>query len=393
MQTIPAYAYLLPLVLLFGIGAATALIATADLRAAARGPPHEPRRSAACRPPRSRWARVRVDATGRCCEGPASAREALDHARASTRRIMMAIGMVVIAAIVGAPGLGRDGPRRPAAPRRRCGAERRDRDRGDGDRPRPGQRMRGVVRDRACGVKPRRSSGESSPGKQIGDHRRGGDGGRRAHRRGTCSCSRTSPRLDTSPSPTPTNTAVEWIQTRRSGDLTSAISDFLADLLPGPDPRPASGRSPGGCSRAAWRSSPGGCHRMEARAVHRLRSSAIGCSACGTDAMDTLSQVLVVVVIALLLAIPIGVAASRGAIGSRSGSCDPILDAMQDDAGVRVPRPGDLLVQARSRARRDRVGDLRLAGGHPDHQPGDPPGATQHRGGRDAPTARPRGRA
>ena len=81
MQTIPAFSYLLPLVLIFSIGTTPALIAGDHLRAAPGGPadrPRAPRRPAEL----ARGRRcVRLDAMAAAVPGAPAAREALDHAR------------------------------------------------------------------------------------------------------------------------------------------------------------------------------------------------------------------------------------------------------------------------------------------------------------------------
>ena len=123
----------------------------------------------------------------------------------------------------------------------------------------------------------------------------------------------------------PTNTAVEWINST-FGNLTSAISDFLViycldpirDLLQGIPWWMLAG----GLALLAWRLTG-----WKLALFTVLAFLGIGLLGMWDDAMDTLSQVIVVVVIALLLAIPIGVAASRSDRLERI--LRPILDAMQ----------------------------------------------------------------
>ena len=136
MQTIPAYAYLLPAVLLFGIGNPPALMATLAfalppaIRLTALGIRGVPETSLEVADV------VRLHRAAAPAAGAGAAREALDHARgepddhdgARHRRDR---------------GVRRrrrarpDRARRAAAAQRRSGAERRHRDRRDGDRARP----------------------------------------------------------------------------------------------------------------------------------------------------------------------------------------------------------------------------------------------------------------
>jgi glycine betaine/proline transport system permease protein len=123
----------------------------------------------------------------------------------------------------------------------------------------------------------------------------------------------------------PTNAAVDWIN-QTFGDLTSAISDFLViycldpirDLLLGLPWWMLTG----GLALLAWRLTG-----WKLASFTALAFIGIGLLGMWNDSMDTLSQVVVVVVIALILAIPIGIAASRSDRFERA--LRPLLDAMQ----------------------------------------------------------------
>ena len=86
MQTVPAFAYLLPLVLLFGIGAATAIISTLifALPPAVRlDQPGDPRRA---RRPRSRWRARSARPGARPCARSSSPWRSRRPCSVSTRR-------------------------------------------------------------------------------------------------------------------------------------------------------------------------------------------------------------------------------------------------------------------------------------------------------------------
>ncbi len=189
-QTLPAYVYLLPLVIFFSIGVATALIATVIFAL----PPLVRLTSYGIRGVPSSSLEVGT-AFG------ATTKQVLRKIQVPAREpsimlgvnqaLLMAFGMVVIAAIVGVENLGREVLERSATPGRRCRAERRDRDRRPGHRARPGER----------GVEHPRPRHEGSGGGACSDGRsRGGSSWRwRSPRRsprcwsaGTCSSSRTS---------------------------------------------------------------------------------------------------------------------------------------------------------------------------------------------------------
>jgi glycine betaine/proline transport system permease protein len=131
-----------------------------------------------------------------------------------------------------------------------------------------------------------------------------------------------SPRIDLV---TPTNTAVEWIQTNLEW-LTSAIGDFLilycldpiVDLLLGVPWWMVAGFF----AVAAWRFSGWKLAVFTGSAF-----LGIGLLGMWDDAMDTLSLVVVTVAIALVIAIPLGMLAGRSDRLERA--LRPVLDAMQ----------------------------------------------------------------
>ena len=152
----------------------------------------------------------------------------------------------------------------------------------------------------------------------------------------------------------PVNDAVDWI-TRTFGGVTAAISDATVKYALDPLREPADRRCRGGWSAAvaallAWRA----VAAMEPRACSSFCCiAAIGVLGMWDDAMDTLSQVIVAVVI-------VGRASrSRSASGAaRSDRVQrvlrPFLDAMQTMPQFVYLVPVDGPVRRRARARRDR---------------------------------------
>jgi glycine betaine/proline transport system permease protein len=322
MQTVPAFAYLLPLVLLFGIGAATAIISTLIFAL----PPAVRLTSLGIRgvPPTALEVASSFGSTRR----QTLRKVQLPMGKPSTmlgvnQTIMMAMGMVVIASIVSAPGLGRDvldGLKQLNV----------------GEALNAGLAIvaMAVVLDRvsfAWSIRDRTRKptidlfGRSFSRKQgaiiallvtvaavvIG---------RQVLQQQVWPESFTFSIADAA------NATLDWMETTFS-TVTNLISDWmikymldpLRDLLLG---------EPwwiiiGGTGVLAWR-------------LSRRISLGVSCAACmlaigvmGTWAlaMDTLSQVLVAVVLSIAIAIPLGVASARSD-GFQQG-LKPILDAMQ----------------------------------------------------------------
>ena len=78
------------------------------------------------------------------------------------------------------------------------------------------------------------------------------------------------------------------------------------------------------------------------------------------DAMETLSLVLVALVLDLVVGIPLGIAAYRWRIVDQI--LRPFLDFLQTLPGVRLPDPGGGALRRRQRGRRQRLADLRAPG-------------------------------
>ena len=131
-----------------------------------------------------------------------------------------------------------------------------------------------------------------------------------------------SPRIDLV---TPTNEVVDWIQGNLSG-LTSAVGDFLILYCLNPIVNLLVGipwwMVAGGFALIAWRFAG-----WKLAAFTGAAFLGIGLLGMWDDAMDTLSLVVVTVVIALVIAIPLGVLAARSDRLERV--LRPALDAMQ----------------------------------------------------------------
>lgn len=322
MQTVPAFAYLLPLVLLFGIGAATAIISTLIFAL----PPAVRLTSLGIRGVPS--TALEVSGSFGSTRHQTLRKVQLPMAKPSTmlgvnQTIMMAMGMVVIAAIVAAPGLGRDvlnGLRLL--------------DVGEALNAGIAIVAMAIVLDRvsyAWSIRDRRLKPTLELFGRSFTRRQGAISavlvtlaavviGREVLRQ------QVWPESLTISVAEPANEALDWMQSTFSG-ITNTISDWLIkyaldplrDLLLG---------EPwwiivGGTALLAWR-------------LSRRFSLALFCGGCvlaigllGTWdlAMDTLSQVLVAVVLSIAIAIPLGVASARS--DRFQQALKPVLDAMQ----------------------------------------------------------------
>ena len=322
MQTVPAFAYLLPLVLLFSIGAATAIISTLIFAL----PPAVRLTSLGIRgvPPTA----VEVSGSFGSTRRQTLRKVQLPMAKPSimlgvNQTIMMAMGMVVIASIVAAPGLGRevlDGLKLLDV----------------------GEALNGgiaivamaIVLDRvsyAWSLRDRRLKPTIELFGRSFTRRQGAIFavivtlaavviGREVLRQQVWPDNLTVSVAD------PANNALDWIQSTFSG-ITNTVSDWLIrfgldplkDLLLG---------LPwwmivGGTGLLAWKLS----RRVGLAVFSGACILAIGLLGTWDLAMDTLSQVLVAVVLSIAIAIPLGVTSARSDGFQRA--LKPLLDAMQ----------------------------------------------------------------
>jgi glycine betaine/proline transport system permease protein len=322
MQTMPAYVYLLPLVIFFGIGVATALIATVVFAL----PPPVRLTSHGVRTVPD--AALEVGRAYGATEPQVLRRIQLPLAKPSAmlgvnQALLMAFGMVVIAAIVGVENLGRtvlDGLQHLDVGVALNGGvaivilaivldrvseawstlDRATRGRGITvfGHPVPKWKLAigaALVTVAAIGIGRYVLVQEDFP---------------------------ESPRIDIVG---PTNEAVEWIN-QNLGAFTSAVSDALVTYALEPINDVLAGipwwMVAVGAALVAWRLSGWRLALFSALAFF-----SIGLLGMWDDAMDTLSQVIVVVVIAVILSIPIGILAARSDRFERV--LRPLLDAMQ----------------------------------------------------------------
>jgi glycine betaine/proline transport system permease protein len=322
MQTMPAYVYLLPLVIFFSIGVATALIATVVFAL----PPVIRLTSYGVRtvPPSA----LEVGGAFGATERQVLRGIQLPMAKPSimlgvSQTLLMAFGMVVIVAIVGVENLGRevlDGLQRLNV----------------------GVALNGGIaivvlaivldrvsegwsaRDRVTRGKPARFIGRAWTRWQV-------IAAAAAATVAAVVVGREVLRQQAFPEGLsvdivgPTNAAVDWIS-GTFGGFTSGLSDVI--VIWGLDPiRDVLTGVPwwmvaAGAALLAWR-----LVSWRLGAFTAIAFVAIGALGMWGDAMDTLSQVIVVVVLALAFAIPIGILAAHRDRFDRA--IRPLLDAMQ----------------------------------------------------------------
>ena len=322
MQTMPAYVYLLPLVIFFSIGVATALIATVVFAL----PPVIRLTSYGVRtiPPSALEVGGAFGATQRqVLRGIQLPMAKPSIMLGVNQTLLMAFGMVVIVAIVGVENLGRevlDGLQRLNV----------------------GVALNGGIaivvlaivldrvsegwsaRDRVTRGKPERFLGRSWPRWQVIAATvvvtvLAVVVGREVVRQ------QSFPEGLSLDLVAPTNAAVDWIS-GTFGGFTSGLSDFI--VIFGLDPiRDLLTGVPwwmvvAAVAALAWRASS-----WRIAAFSAIAFVTIGTLGMWDDAMNTLSQVSVVVVLALVLAIPIGIVAAHSDRFDRA--IRPLLDAMQ----------------------------------------------------------------
>jgi glycine betaine/proline transport system permease protein len=321
MQTIPAYSYLLPCVLLFGIGYPPALIATVIFAL----PPAVRLTALGIRtvPPTALEVSGSFGATSRQTLGKVQIPLAKPSMMLGVNQtIMMALGMVVIAAIVAAPGLGRevlDGLKRL--------------DVGDALNGGIAIVVMAIVLDRVTTAWSRRDRARMAPVRVAGRalSRRTlwiGAGvvtvaavliGREVLRQ------QAFPEGLTTSVAAPTNAIVEWSRDNLTG-IAEAITNVL--LRVGLDPlRDLLIGVPwwivaGAVGLLAWRVS-GPRLGLGLFAC----TFAIGLIGTWELSMETLAVVLVAVIVSTAIAIPVGIVAARSDGFERA--IKPVLDAMQ----------------------------------------------------------------
>jgi len=321
MQTVPAYSYLLPAVLLFGIGAPPALIATVIFAL-----PPAVRLTAMGIRNVSPGALEVADAYGSTSRQTLS-KVQIPLAKPSmmlgvNQTIMMALGMVVIAAVVGAPGLGRqvlDGLKQF--------------DVGEALNGGIAIVMMAIVLDRVTTTWSQRGH-SADDGIELA--------GRRFSRRSLWISTvvvivaaivvgrevlrqQEWPAEWTTSVAAPANAITEWSRDNLSG-AAEVLSRFLLEFMLDPLENLLIGvpwwMVAGAAALISWRVSG-----VRLAIGSFLCVLGIGLLGVWDLSMETLTQVLVAVVIAIGIAIPIGVVASRNDGVERA--IRPVLDAMQ----------------------------------------------------------------